>query len=92
MSYLDLETLYFFGKFHSLRIRQWFPLFVYISDIQHLAHKLYDRLCFVEGSGRNWVHKHRQMSDEITERESEVAILRLPSIFNIIFHCDGLTD
>lgn len=93
VSYLDLETLYFFGKFHSLRIRQWLPLLIDISYIQHLAHKFYDRLCFVEGGGRNWMNKRKQVSDKRSQNTSaNRTFLRLPSIFNIIFHCDGLTD
>lgn len=53
VSYFNLETLDFFGKFYSLRICQWFSLFVDISDIQYFAHKFYNRLRFVEGSGRD---------------------------------------
>lgn len=53
VSYFNLETLDFFGKFHSLRIREWLSLFINISDIQHFAHKFYNWLRFVEGSGRD---------------------------------------
>lgn len=54
MSYFNLETFDFFGKFHSLRIRERLSLFINISNIQYFAHEFYNWLRFVEGSGRDW--------------------------------------
>lgn len=54
VSYFNLETFDFFGKFHSLRICKRLSLFIDISYIQHLAHKFYNWLRFVKGSGRDW--------------------------------------
>jgi hypothetical protein len=54
MGDLDLESLDFLREFYALRIGQWFALIVDVTNVQYFAHKLNNRLGFVESRGRNW--------------------------------------
>ena len=51
MSDLNLEATNLLGELDSLRVREWFPLVLYISDVENLAHEVDGWLGFVEGGG-----------------------------------------
>ena len=53
-----VNTFDFLGELDALGVCEGSTLVLYVPDVQHFTHKLYDRLRFVERCGRHCKHTH----------------------------------